>query len=159
MKLIFSMHINMKACFKLVLWSWWKRSIILRIPKIASLNVFIISKKVVRDEVDFLHADKHQNFYKLELLLLMEVARHVQSTQNSKLVKFLQYIRKKSIAIAFVFYCDRKHSDTLRGSSHVHCYFFWVVLVRNGCGLLGKICYISRIIWWNKLTFCMLIQI
>ena len=59
----------------------------------------------------------------------MKVARHVQSTQNMKLVKFLQYIKKKSIATAFVSYCDAKHSDTLRGSSHVCCYLFFA-----GCG-------------------------
>ena len=62
-------------------------------------NKFAVSlqylKKEVRDEVNFLHADKHQNFYKLALSFLMEVARHVQSTQNRKLVKFLQYIKKK----------------------------------------------------------------
>ena len=42
-----------------------------------------------------MHADKHQSFYKLALSLLMEVARHVQSTQNSKLVIFLKYAKKK----------------------------------------------------------------
>ena len=52
-------------------------------------------KKDVRHEVDFLHADKHQSFDKLALSFLMEVTRHVQSTQNRKLVIFLQYIKKK----------------------------------------------------------------
>ena len=47
-------------------------------------------------EFIFLHADKSQSFYKLVLLVfLMEVARDVQSTQNRKLVKFLQYLQKK----------------------------------------------------------------
>ena len=46
----------------------------------------------------------------------MEVARYVQSTQNRKLVIFLQ-----SVAAAFVFYCDAKHIDILRGSSK-KCY-------------------------------------
>ena len=36
-------------------------------------------KKEVRDGVNFLHPDKHQSFYKLTLLFLMEMARHVQS--------------------------------------------------------------------------------
>ena len=48
-------------------------------------------KKEDRDEVDFLYADKHESFYELALSFLMEVARHVQSTQNKKLVIFLQY--------------------------------------------------------------------
>ena len=40
-----------------------------------------------------MHADKHKSFYKLTLSFLMEVARHVQSTQNTKLVIFFQYIK------------------------------------------------------------------
>ena len=59
-------------------------------------NKFAISlqylKKEVRNGVLFLHAHKHQSFYKLALSFLMEVARHVQGTQNRNLVIFLQYI-------------------------------------------------------------------
>ena len=43
----------------------------------------------------FLHADEHQSFQILTLLFLMEVTRHVQSTQNMMLVIFLQYLKKK----------------------------------------------------------------
>ena len=35
--------------------------------------------------VNFLHADKHQNFYELVLSILMKVARHLQSTQSTLL--------------------------------------------------------------------------
>ena len=54
-------------------------------------------KKEVRDEVDFLHADKHQSFlqvdfntlgikdsYKLILSLLMCMIKDFQSTQSNK---------------------------------------------------------------------------
>ena len=51
----------------------------------------------------------------------MEVARHVQSTQNRKMVIYLQYVQKKSAATAFVFYCDAKDLGILQGSSHLHC--------------------------------------
>ena len=61
-------------------------------------NKFAISlqylKKESRNGDHFWHADKRQSFYKLVLSFLMEVARHVQNTQNRKLVIFLQYIRK-----------------------------------------------------------------
>ena len=53
-------------------------------------------KKEVRDEVDFVHPDKHQNFlqvdfntlgikvsYKVTLSLLMVVIKHSQSTQSN----------------------------------------------------------------------------
>ena len=46
-------------------------------------------------EFIFLHAAKHQSSYKFALWFLMEVARHVQSTQDRKLVMFLQYIQRK----------------------------------------------------------------
>ena len=62
-------------------------------------NKFAISlqylKKEVRNRVHFLHADKHQSFYKFTLLFSAEVARHIQSIQNRKLVMFLQYLKKK----------------------------------------------------------------
>ena len=44
-------------------------------------NKFAISlqylKKEVRGGVYFLHADKHQSFYKLALALLVKMTRHV----------------------------------------------------------------------------------
>ena len=50
-----------------------------------------IYKKTLGMEFVFLHADKHQSFYKLALSFLMEVARDGQITQNRKSVIFLQY--------------------------------------------------------------------
>ena len=86
-------------------------------------NIFAISsqylKEEVRDGVHFLHADKHQSLHKLALSFLMEVARHIQSTQNRKLILFLQ---QKTDATVFVFYCDPNHLDILEGSSQVCCY-------------------------------------
>ena len=35
-------------------------------------------------------------FYKLELLFLMEMTRNVQSSQNRKLLIYLQYLKKVS---------------------------------------------------------------
>ena len=56
-------------------------------------NKFAISlqylKKEVKNGDQFLHADKHENFYNLALSFLMEVARHVQSTQNINILIFL----------------------------------------------------------------------
>ena len=67
---------------------------------------------------------------------LMKVARHVQSTQKGSLLNFSNILRK-SIATAFVFYCDAKHSDTLMGSSQVCCYLFLGGCVaKNGHHLL-----------------------
>ena len=69
----------------------------------AQSNKFAISlqnlKKELRNGSYFLHADKQQRFDKLGLLFLIEVARCVQSTQNRKLVIFLQYVKKKMLQL------------------------------------------------------------
>ena len=83
-----------------------------QILKVTSLQYL---KKEVRDGVHFLQADKHQSFYKLALLFLMEKARHVQSTQNRKLVIFLQYLKKKSVATVLCSIVIKKHSDIFTG--------------------------------------------
>ena len=77
----------------------------------------------VRNRVHFLHADKHQSFYKFGLLFLMEVTKYVQSTQNRRLVIFLQYIKKRvsQLLLCSLWY---KTFSILRGSSHVYCYLF-----------------------------------
>ena len=66
--------------------------------QITQSNKFAISlqylKKEVRNGDHFWHADKRQSFCKLVLSFLIEVVRHVQNTQNRKLVIFLRYIRK-----------------------------------------------------------------
>ena len=72
-------------------------------------------KKEVRDEVDFLYADKHQSFlqvdfnilgikvpYKVVLSLLMGRIKHSQSTQSNKFAISLQYLKKK-LGMEFIF--------------------------------------------------------
>ena len=75
---------------------WYSWSSILKLLKVKTLHyLYIITKKKeIRSWVHLLHADKHQNFYKLALSCFIEVTRHVQSTQR-KLVRFLQFIKKK----------------------------------------------------------------
>ena len=129
------MQINMKISYKLISthWAskflvrwychyWWGWFSILKVLKVESLHYF---KKEVRDGVHFLH--RHQSFYKLGLLFMMEVGRHVQSIQNRKLVIFFCSISKKSVTTAF-FYCDTKHSGILRGSSRFRYYLLTIVL-------------------------------
>ena len=74
-------------------------------------NIFTIPQKRSQDGVHFFHADKYQSFYKWTLSFWIEVARHVQSTQNRMLVIYLQYPQEKSVITALVFYCDGKYSD------------------------------------------------
>ena len=62
--------------------------------QITRSNKFAISLIYLKNEVRYVdyHVDKRQ-FYKLVLSFLMEVARHVQNTQNRKFVIFLQKIQ------------------------------------------------------------------
>ena len=54
--------------------------------KVTSFQCLYNIKNEVRNGVHFLNADNDESFYKLLLSFLMEVARHVQSTQQRKLV-------------------------------------------------------------------------
>ena len=73
---------------------------ILKVLKVIILQyLYNISKTKLGMEFISLHAVKHQRFYKLGLLFLMEVARYVQSTQNRNLVIFLQHIKKRVLQL------------------------------------------------------------
>ena len=99
--------------------------------QITQSNKFAISLQYLKKDVGkgghFWHVDKRQSFCKLVLSFWMEVAEHVRNTQNRKLVVFLQYIMK-NCRNWFVFYCDAKHWDILRDSSHVRCYLLLLFL-------------------------------
>ena len=47
-------------------------------------------KKEVNDEVDFLHAGKHENLLQIDTMILMEMVKHFQSSQNSKCTMSVQ---------------------------------------------------------------------
>ena len=59
----FFKQIRIKVSHKLILWFWWGWQNILNVFKIASLQcLYNISKKEVRNEANFFHAEKHQSF-------------------------------------------------------------------------------------------------
>ena len=60
-----------------------------KVPKI-SLHIFAISPEKHGGEVYFLPANKHESFLQVHSVILVNVARHVQSTQNNK----LQYLKE-----------------------------------------------------------------
>ena len=47
------------------------------------------------DEVDFLHADKHESLLQIDSVILMGMVKHCQSSQNSEFAISLQYLKKK----------------------------------------------------------------
>ena len=73
-------------------------------------------KKEVRDEVDFLHVDKHQSFlqldfntlgikdtYKVILSLLLGMIKHCQSTQSNRFPNIFTISQKKKIGRESIF--------------------------------------------------------
>ena len=53
-------------------------------------------KKEVNKQVDFLHTDKHENLLLIDTMILMEMFKHFQSSQNSKFTMSVQYLKKKA---------------------------------------------------------------
>ena len=47
------------------------------------------------DEVYFLHADKHGSLLQIGTMILTVIVKHSESSQNSKFVMSLQYLKKE----------------------------------------------------------------
>ena len=47
------------------------------------------------DEVDFLHAYKHEIMLQIDRMILMVMVNHSQSSQNNKFAMSLQYLKKE----------------------------------------------------------------
>ena len=43
----------------------------------------------------FLHTDKHESLLQIDSMILMEMGKHSQSSQNSKFAMSLQYLKKE----------------------------------------------------------------
>ena len=52
-------------------------------------------KRQVNDEVDFLHAGKHENLLQINAMILMEMVKYFQSSQNSKFTMSVQHLKKE----------------------------------------------------------------
>ena len=64
-------------------------------------NLSIISKISLQclknefsDEDDFLRAGKHESLLQIDTMILMEMVKQSQSSQNSKFAMSLQYLKK-----------------------------------------------------------------
>ena len=70
-----------------------------RHAQITQNNKFAISlqylKKEVSDEVDFLHADKHESLLQTDTVILIGMVKHSQSSQKRKFAKSVQYLKKE----------------------------------------------------------------
>ena len=67
-----------------------------KLPKTKNL-IFLLQylKREVNDEVDVLHAVKHENSLQIDTMILMEMVKHFQSSQNNKFTMSVQYLKKR----------------------------------------------------------------
>ena len=66
-----------------------------KLPKLKSLlflSIIAYLKGDVNNEVDFLHADKHESLLQVDTIILIRMVSHLQSSQNFSML--LQYLRK-----------------------------------------------------------------
>ena len=96
MKLFFCLQINTEVFYKVIVSLW----VCIARNAQSTQNKFAISlqylKENVKDEVDFLHADKHQRFLQIHTIILgVCVARHAQITKINKFAISLQYLKKE----------------------------------------------------------------
>ena len=131
------MQISMKVSYKLILWFLVG---MVKLPKIINSQCFYNISKKAGDEVDFLHADKHESLLHVYTNILGVFIQTSQSIHSSSIwfvvmqqrVTILNLgknaVKCSSVAAAFVFYCDAKNFDILRGSSHVRCFLFYIIL-------------------------------
>ena len=67
-----------------------------KLPKITSLHISLqCYKKQINEEVDFSLADKHQSMLQIDTMVLVGMVKHSQSSQESKFVMSLQYLKKE----------------------------------------------------------------
>ena len=89
-----------------------------RHAQITQNNKFAISlqylKKEVSDEIDFLHADKHESLLQIDTMTLIGIVKHSQSSQNSKFTMSLQYFKKEVRDKVDFLHAD-KHQSFLQG--------------------------------------------
>ena len=115
MKLIFFLHINIKGSFRLIL-SF--QVCVSRHAQVTQNNKFAISlqylKTGVSDEVNVLHADKHDSLLQIDMTILMGMVMHSQSFQNSKFAMCQQYVKKEVRDKVDFLHAD-KHQSFLQG--------------------------------------------
>ena len=51
--------------------------------------------KEVSDKIYFLHVNKYESLTQIDIMTLIGIVKHSQSSQNSKVTMSLQYIKKE----------------------------------------------------------------
>ena len=113
-KLIFCLQINTIVLFKLIVALW---VCVARLAQRAQYNKFAMSlqyfKENVKDEVDFLSADKHQRCLQIDTTFQVCLTSHARTTQNNKFAMSLQ-CPKEEVSDEVDFLRANKHGRFLQ---------------------------------------------
>ena len=93
---------------------WWAWSSILKVIKVTSLQCLCNMEFIM----EFIKIKTSTSW----IIGFWWKADMSTVPKKGSLLSFCNILRKRIVTV-FMFYCDAKHSDTLRGSSHV-CYLF-----------------------------------
>ena len=63
-------------------------------PKYKFISLQYLTKEV-SDEIDFLYVDKHEGFLQINSMVLIDMVKHLQSSQNNKFAMSLQYLKQE----------------------------------------------------------------
>ena len=67
-----------------------------KLPKTKSFAISLQNlKKEMNVQVDVLHAGKHENLLQINTIILVEMVKHFQSSQNSKFTISVQCFKKE----------------------------------------------------------------
>ena len=88
------------------------------------------------DEVDFLHADKHESLLQIDTMILMGIVKHSQSSQNSKFTMSLQYLKKEVRDEVDFLHADKHQSFLQVDFNTLSIRFFYNVILPLLMGIL-----------------------
>ena len=95
------------------------------------------------DKVEFLHIDKHESWLEIDTMILMEMVKHSQSFQNSKVAMFLQYLKKRFRDEVDFLHADKHQSSLQVDINNLGIKVFWKVILSLLMGMI-KHCQSAR---------------
>ena len=81
------------------------------------------------DEIDFLHADKHESLLQIDAMILIKMVKHSQSSQKGKFAMSLHYLKKEARDDVGFLHADKLHSFLQVEFNTLGIKFFYKVIL------------------------------
>ena len=72
-------------------------------------------------EADFLHAGNYENLLQIDSMILMDMVKHFQSSQNSKFTMSIEYLKKEVRDEVDFLHADAKNKHQLLKIDMIVC--------------------------------------